>query len=38
MVKWNGKPISELRVQTARVLRADQRNLSYKVDLAMKRP
>ncbi len=38
MIKWNGKPISELRVQTARVLRADQRNLSYKVDLAMKRP
>ncbi len=24
LVKWNGKPISELRVQTARVLRADQ--------------
>jgi hypothetical protein len=38
MVKWNGKPVSELRVQTARVLRADQRNQSYKVDLAMKRP
>jgi hypothetical protein len=38
MVKWNGKPLSELRVQTSRVLRADQRNLSYKVDLALKRP
>lgn len=38
MVKWNGKPLSELRIQTARVLRADQRNQSYKIDLAMKRP
>ncbi|MEX2114024.1 MAG: DUF6690 family protein [Pirellulales bacterium] len=38
MIKWNGKPVSELRIQTARVLRADQPNLSYKVDLAMKRP
>jgi len=38
MAKWNGKPVSELRIQTARVLRADQPNLSYKIDLAMKRP
>ncbi len=38
MVKWNGKPVSELRIQTARVLRADQPNLSYTVDLALKRP
>jgi hypothetical protein len=38
MSKWNGRPVSELRIQTARVLRADQPNLSYRVDLAMKRP
>jgi hypothetical protein len=36
--KWNGKPISELRVRSARVLRADQPNTRYEVDLAMKRP
>lgn len=38
LMKWNGKPISELRIQTARVLRADQPNLRYRVDLALKRP
>ncbi len=38
MVKWNGKPVSELRIETARVLRADQPNLRYRVDLALKRP
>jgi hypothetical protein len=37
-VKWNGKPLSELRIRPARVLRADQPNSRYEVDLAMKRP
>jgi uncharacterized protein DUF6690 len=37
-VKWNGKPLSELRIRTARVLRADQPHARYEVDLAMKRP
>jgi hypothetical protein len=38
LVKWNGKPMSELVVRTARVLRADQPNTRYSVDLALKRP
>lgn len=38
MVKWNGKPLSELRIRTARVLRADQPNTRYHVDLALARP
>jgi uncharacterized protein DUF6690 len=37
-VKWNGKPLSELRVRPARVVRADQPHARYEVDLAMKRP
>lgn len=36
--KWHGKPHSELRIRPARVLRADQPNARYEVDLAMKRP
>lgn len=36
--KWNGKPHSELRIRTARVLRADQPFARYEVDLAIKRP
>ncbi|MGD9721650.1 MAG: DUF6690 family protein [Pirellulales bacterium] len=38
LVKWHGKPISELRVRTARVLRHDQPHQRFQVDLAMKRP
>jgi hypothetical protein len=38
LVKWNGKPVSELRVRTARVLRHDQPHQRFQVDLAMKRP
>ena len=38
MVKWNGKPISELRIRPARVLRADQPHARYQVYLAMRRP
>ncbi len=38
LVKWNGKPVSELRIRTARVLRADQPHARYHVDLALKRP
>lgn len=37
-IKWNGKPTSELRIRTARVLRAAQPNARYQVELAMKRP
>jgi Family of unknown function (DUF6690) len=35
--KWNGKPTSELRVRTARVLRADQPLSRFQVELALKR-
>ena len=38
LVKWNGKPMSELRIRTARVIRADQPHTRYHVDLALKRP
>ena len=38
LVKWHGNPISELRIRTARILRADQPNQRFRVDLAMKRP
>jgi hypothetical protein len=37
-VKWNGKPLSELRIRPAHVVRADQPHSRYEVDLAMKRP
>ena len=37
-VKWNGKPLSELRIRPARVVRADQPRARFEVDLAMKRP
>jgi hypothetical protein len=37
-VKWNGKPTSELRIRTARVLRAAAPHARYQVELAMKRP
>lgn len=37
-VKWNGKPTSELRVRTARVLRSDQPFTRFQVELAMRRP
>jgi hypothetical protein len=37
-LKWNGKPVSELRIRTARVVRADQPFARYEVDLALKRP
>jgi Family of unknown function (DUF6690) len=37
-LKWNGKPTSELRIRTARVLRSDQPFTRFQVELAMKRP
>jgi len=37
-VKWNGKPTSELRVRTARVLRAAQPFTRFQVELALNRP
>ena len=37
-VKWNGKPQSELRIKTARVVRADTPHNRYQIDLAMRRP
>ncbi len=37
-VKWNGKPLSELRVRPARVVRANQPHARFEVELAMKRP
>jgi hypothetical protein len=37
-LKWNGKAVSELKIRTARILRADQPNTRFEVDLAMKRP
>ncbi len=37
-IKWNGKPHSELRIRSARIVRADQPHSRYEVDLAMKRP
>ena len=37
-VKWNGQPQSELRIRTARVVRANQPHARYEIDLAMKRP
>ena len=37
-VKWNGKPTSELRIRTARILRASQPHARFQVELAMKRP
>jgi len=36
-VKWNGKPISELRVQSASVLRSDEPYSRFAVELALKR-
>ena len=37
-VKWNGKPMSELRVRPARIVRASQPRSRFDVELAMKRP
>lgn len=37
-VKWNGKPISELQVHTASVLRASEPLSRFTVELALKRP
>lgn len=37
-VKWNGKPTSELRIRTSRVLRASQPHARFQVELAMNRP
>ena len=37
-VKWNGKPISELQVHTADILRADDPYSRFSVELALKRP
>jgi hypothetical protein len=36
-VKWNGKPMSELRIRTATILRAAQPYSRFHVELAMKR-
>jgi hypothetical protein len=37
LVKWNGRPMSELRIRPARVLRADQPNARFHIELAMMR-
>jgi hypothetical protein len=37
-VKWNGKPLSELRIRPASVVRSNQPHTRYQVDLAVKRP
>jgi len=37
-VKWNGKPWSELRMKTARVVRSDAPHSRFEIDLAMRRP
>ena len=37
-LKWNGKPVSELQVRTARVVRAAQPYTRCQVELALKRP
>ena len=37
-VRWNGKPISQLEVHTAHVIRAAQPYSRYQVELALKRP
>jgi hypothetical protein len=37
-VRWNGKPMSELRIRPARVVRADQPFARYEVELALMRP
>jgi Family of unknown function (DUF6690) len=37
-VKWNGKPQSELRIRTARIVRASQPHTRYQVELAMRHP
>jgi hypothetical protein len=36
-VKWNGKPVSELRVQSASVLRSDEPYSRFAIELALKR-
>jgi len=36
-VKWNGKPVSELRVQSASVLRSDEPYSRFAVELTLKR-
>ena len=38
LVKWNGRPMSELRIRPSRVLRADQPNARFHIELAMMRP
>jgi hypothetical protein len=38
LVKWNGKPQSELRIKTAGIVRANQPRSRYQIDLAMQRP
>ena len=38
LVKWNGKPQSELRIRTAGIVRANQPRARYQIDLAMQRP
>jgi hypothetical protein len=38
MVKWNGKPVSELRIRPARLVRADHPHARYDIYLAMRRP
>ncbi len=37
-VKWNGKPVSELQVHTAQVLRASDPFKRFRLELALKRP
>jgi hypothetical protein len=37
-VRWNGQALSELRIRTSRIVRADQPHARYDIELAMKRP
>jgi hypothetical protein len=37
-VKWNGKPVSELRITTARIIRADNPRARFEVRLVLERP
>jgi hypothetical protein len=37
-LKWNGKPISELQVRTANLVRAAQPNARFQIEMGLKRP
>ncbi len=37
-VKWNGKPVSEARITTARIIRADNPRARFEIRLVLERP